>query len=669
MGLNVANTPRKATGLSGTNIGTVLAQAGTATKTPSISLERQFAKRVAELGLDNPATVKALGEMANKAVESGKRPEVVQAALREAVRSTGGEAGEATFIRLLAKVGTRAIPGVGLVLIAFDVANAMDVGTAGGGKLLNTEERIRVQNTLRRLLLEGDPQQQLLGVITGSPGALLELAQAQTRYAEPNTLAALRKGLPLLAKLAAAGAPEARQTLQTLTRAQDGGLASSAKTLLRSPPPSAKAPRRPVTPVQAELPPNPGLQPLPPIKVELPRLKTDPKAQAADHAGALQRQNTARTAFLERLKDQDQRSEGANNAMLGGWVRNESGEQLEKRVRDIAKLLKGNPVGNVYQYHTDANGKPVPESRNPNYNQYNYEGVLLKVSDLNYLRTSLERYVATLKKAQTPAPGTLGPTGARVESPGKTLTGQAARDREAELFKEGKEKATRILETLTPSPWSSQTYEQMLADAIASSQSDPYTAFWLAQLGQRIKPIGTSPTAGTFGGEPTKVEPDNKKLPPSKPVIKSKEARDADYISRTDHSIAISKKIDWDHVLNGHINPKGWPTGYHFESEENKTSRIVPGAHVQQNQNGTYSAPVEIWDDKNKIWVAKKQITTFFPKNWSRARIEYEVSYALKNARPNEGREGQIGHTTNGINIIFHWDATNSRTTFFPLYK
>jgi hypothetical protein len=416
------------------------------------------------------------------------------------VRSTGGQAGEAAFIRLLAKVAARAIPGIGLVLLAYDVVREVDAGAAGGGKLAHTEARIKAQNTLRQLLLQGDPQHQLLGAMASSPGALLELAQAQARYAEPNTLAALRKGLPLLARLAAAGVQEARQTLQTLTRALDGTLAFEAKAQLRASERTAKpaAPRKPVASTQPknppELPPNPGLQPLPSLKTELPPLKIDSQDQAAAQARQEQLLLQERQSFLGRLKEQAKGSQVANNATLSDWVRRELPEKLQQRIEDITRLLQGKPVGNVYEHHRDANGKPVPEARNPNYNQYVYGGVYLKVSDLNHLRKGLQSYLAQLQKAQGSAPGAV--SGARIESPGKALGGQAAWDREAALVKRGRQNAIKILETLKPSGWSSQTYEQMLADAIANNQSDPYTAFWLAQLGQRPKPSLISPTAG-----------------------------------------------------------------------------------------------------------------------------------------------------------------------------
>jgi hypothetical protein len=462
------------------------------------SLESQLAAELRRRGLTDEG-VRALGKLGDAAFKSGESEDVVRRAIRQAVRSTGGESGEAVFKALLRKIGRSAIPGIGLVFLAFEVAQAMDAGAAGGGKLLQTEARIGAQSRIRELLRQGDPQNQLRGLIGSAPGALLEMAQLMTRFAELGNLAALRKGLPLIAKLAAAGVPEALQTLQTLGQAKDTGLAAAAKSQLRSlrPASQAKVPRAPQQPKKPvnELPPSPGLQPLPPLKTELPPLRIDPQALAAQQARKEQVLQQGRKAFLGRLNEQARGSQVANNATLSDWVRSESPEQLANRVQEIAQLLKGKPVGNVYEYHTDANGKPVPESRNPNYNQYLYGGVMLKVSDLNYLRTSLERYVATLKKAQTPVPGAPSPTGAWVKSPGKTLAGQAARDREAQLMEQGRQKAIEILKTLTPSPWSSQTYEQMLADAIASSQSDPYTAFWLAALGQPTKPGPSSPTA------------------------------------------------------------------------------------------------------------------------------------------------------------------------------
>ena len=121
-----------------------------------------------------------------------------------------------------------------------------------------------------------------------------------------------------------------------------------------------------------------------------------------------------------------------------------------------------------------------------------------------------------------------------------------------------------------------------------------------------------------------------------------------------------------DHVLTGEVNAKGKATGYHAEFAADGAARIKPGADITYNANGTYEAPVQVWDAKKGAWVDKGRESTFFPPSWSQARIEYEVSEAFKTklAAPTGGWEGT---SPSGIEVKFFWDPKNQRTTFYPM--
>ncbi|MEW6100380.1 MAG: EndoU domain-containing protein [Pseudomonadota bacterium] len=96
---------------------------------------------------------------------------------------------------------------------------------------------------------------------------------------------------------------------------------------------------------------------------------------------------------------------------------------------------------------------------------------------------------------------------------------------------------------------------------------------------------------------------------------------------------------------------------------------MKPGAQVLYHPNGTYEAPVQVWDANKGVWLDKKNISTFFPPSWSQARIEYEVAEAFK-AAVQAGRDPLKSFqfdSPSGIKIQFHWDAKNQRTTFYPL--
>jgi filamentous hemagglutinin len=117
-------------------------------------------------------------------------------------------------------------------------------------------------------------------------------------------------------------------------------------------------------------------------------------------------------------------------------------------------------------------------------------------------------------------------------------------------------------------------------------------------------------------------------------------------------------------VLPGEINPSGKATGFHAEDAAQGASRITPGADIKQNSNGTYEAPVQLFDDTRKVWVDKSRDSTFFPKDWSEARIKFEASEAFKTVGTKTSFEAP---SPSGIWMQFHWDAKNQRTTFYPL--
>ena len=141
-------------------------------------------------------------------------------------------------------------------------------------------------------------------------------------------------------------------------------------------------------------------------------------------------------------------------------------------------------------------------------------------------------------------------------------------------------------------------------------------------------------------------------------------SRDAEYLAKTDRAVLSQNNFDMAHVLNGEVNAIGRATGYHAEFAADGAARIKPGATVTHNPNGTYEAPVQVFDAAKGEWVDKFARSTFFPPSWSQARIEYEISEAFKKGTPGTSF---IKPTPSGISIQFHWDPKNQRTTFYPL--
>ncbi len=150
-------------------------------------------------------------------------------------------------------------------------------------------------------------------------------------------------------------------------------------------------------------------------------------------------------------------------------------------------------------------------------------------------------------------------------------------------------------------------------------------------------------------------------------------ARDAWYLANTDQNLLKANNFDMNHVLSGEINAAGRATGYHAELAAEGAARIRPGSQVTQNANGTYSAPVQIFDSSNGQWMDKvnartgeMQPSTFFNPTWSQARIEYEVSQAFKDRKMLTPTQW-TGTTPSGIEIQGY--TTPARTTFYPTGK
>jgi hypothetical protein len=70
------------------------------------------------------------------------------------------------------------------------------------------------------------------------------------------------------------------------------------------------------------------------------------------------------------------------------------------------------------------------------------------------------------------------------------------------------------------------------------------------------------------------------------------------------------------------------------------------------------------WDQTSGQWVDKVRQSTFFPADWSQARIEYEVSEAFK-ARQTLTPTKWSGTSPSGI--VIEGFTNPNRTTFYPM--
>jgi Bacterial EndoU nuclease len=141
-------------------------------------------------------------------------------------------------------------------------------------------------------------------------------------------------------------------------------------------------------------------------------------------------------------------------------------------------------------------------------------------------------------------------------------------------------------------------------------------------------------------------------------------SKDAEWIAKTDHAVEAAHNFDWDHVLRGEIK-RGDAKGYHAESSADGSARIKPGAEISYHDAGVYEAKVEIWNQNSKRWKDKFVKSSFFPADWSVARIKYEVIEAFKVRESSPEKLLQwVGTSPSGIRIEGY--AINGTITFYP---
>ncbi len=92
--------------------------------------------------------------------------------------------------------------------------------------------------------------------------------------------------------------------------------------------------------------------------------------------------------------------------------------------------------------------------------------------------------------------------------------------------------------------------------------------------------------------------------------------------------------------------------------------RGSPGADIRYHDNGVYEAKVQIWNQNSIRWKDKFAKSSFFPADWSVARIKYEVIEAFKVRRSASSTKWQ-GTSPSGISIEGYF--TDGRVTFYPL--
>ena len=117
------------------------------------------------------------------------------------------------------------------------------------------------------------------------------------------------------------------------------------------------------------------------------------------------------------------------------------------------------------------------------------------------------------------------------------------------------------------------------------------------------------------------------------------------------------------HIFEGEVNPKrGKATGWHYEPTGNKEkgTYVIEGTRSPPDEHGVYAANVVIEGN------AKRDRSTFFPKDWSPAQVESAIREAEQKKVPTDRPNRYRGMTSSGVEIEME---PGPKGTIFPVYK
>ena len=118
------------------------------------------------------------------------------------------------------------------------------------------------------------------------------------------------------------------------------------------------------------------------------------------------------------------------------------------------------------------------------------------------------------------------------------------------------------------------------------------------------------------------------------------------------------------HIFSGDVDTKyGKSQGWHYErsADRSKGTYVIEGTRSAPDQHGIYKAKVVI------AGVEKKDISSFFPKEWSQEQVETAVLEAYANRQPTKSVRYE-GFSKSGVKIEMWLDAKGAILTAYPKY-
>lgn len=149
-------------------------------------------------------------------------------------------------------------------------------------------------------------------------------------------------------------------------------------------------------------------------------------------------------------------------------------------------------------------------------------------------------------------------------------------------------------------------------------------------------------------------------------ILKSSNIKEISTIILTEKDSSYEKTFidSFAHITIGKIS-KRKIKGIHFNNPE--TIRIVEKTNIDE-LTGVYSARIEKFDENTGQWLEKKEVTTFFPDNWSIHKLFHECHFAYENKKQSTEKVF-FSRTRSGILVKFIIDKENNIITLYPVIE
>ncbi|GAB3894483.1 RHS repeat-associated core domain-containing protein [Kibdelosporangium lantanae] len=124
----------------------------------------------------------------------------------------------------------------------------------------------------------------------------------------------------------------------------------------------------------------------------------------------------------------------------------------------------------------------------------------------------------------------------------------------------------------------------------------------------------------------------------------------------------------WDHIFKGEMKDSGKVVGYHHREGGMDRHGWRTTGKTQPDANGVYRGTVTRRDWNGNTWVEKRAESTFFPDDWSQAKVQHGVERAFKETTDIDPQTGKWTGSYRGVKISGYYDPeTGALKTAFPV--